>query len=166
MAEVYLSIGSNINRHKNIHSCLQQLQADFPDVVFSKIYETPAEGFDGSPFFNLAAKHTTKLSPQALDKHLKAIEDQHARARDRKSKKFSSRTLDIDLLLYDQENLHPQMDVPRDEIVHYPFVLFPLAEIAPNVTHPTLQKSIAELAKTSALKQDTLVEITLKKTSL
>lgn len=162
MAEVYLSIGSNINRHKNIHSCLQQLRADFPDIVFSKIYETPAEGFAGNPFFNLAAKHNTDLSPQDLDKHLKAIEDKHAR--DRNSKKFSSRTLDIDLLLYDQQNLHPDMDVPRDEIIRYPFVLFPLAEIAPNVMHPIWAKSIGELAATSTLKQDTLVEITLRQT--
>lgn len=163
MAEIYLSIGSNINRHKNIYSCLQQLQTDFPDIVFSKIYETPAEGFKGDPFFNLAAKHTTDLSPQDLDRHLKTIEDNHAR--DRKSKKFSSRTLDIDLLLYDQQNLHPAMDVPRDEIVRYPFVLFPLAEIAPNVIHPVLKKSMAELAKASTLKQDTLVEVTLQKPS-
>lgn len=161
MANVYLSIGSNINRRKNIHSCLQQLQADFPDIIFSKIYETPAEGFDGNPFFNLAAKLTTDLSPEALDQHLKAIEDQHAR--DRKSKKFSSRTLDIDLLLYDQLNLHPDMDVPRNEIIHYPFVLFPLAEIAPTVIHPTLQKSLAEIAATTTLKQDTLVEVSLEK---
>lgn len=162
MAEVYLSIGSNINRHKNIQSCLQLLQTDFPDIVFSKIYETPAEGFKGNPFFNLAAKLSTDLSPQDLDKHLKAIEDKHAR--DRNSKKFSSRTLDIDLLLYDQQDLHPNMDVPRDEIIRYPFVLFPLAEIASNVMHPILGKNIGQIADSSALKQDKLVEITLRQT--
>lgn len=163
MAEVYLSIGSNINRHRNITSCIQQLQADFPDIIFSKIYETPAEGFEGNPFFNLAAKHTTDLSPQDLDKHLKKLEDAHTR--DRKSQKFSSRTLDIDLLLYDQQNLHPEMDVPREEIIHYPFVLFPLAEIAPHVTHPIVQKTIGEIARTSLLSRKHLTEISLKSPS-
>jgi len=65
------------------------------------------------------------------------------------------------LLLYDQCILHPEMDLPRNEIIRYAFVLFPLAEIAANVIHPQYNKTIAELAKISALDVTTLKKIFL-----
>jgi len=149
MAQVYLSIGSNIDREKNIKSCLSILKQDYPDIIFSSIYETQAFGFKGDPFLNLAAYLQTELSPQAMESYVKSIEDKHARTRE--GKKFSSRTLDIDLLLYDQLILQPEMDIPRKEITRYDFVLIPLLEIAPNAIHPIAKKTIAELAKGSKL---------------
>lgn len=159
MAQIYLSIGSNIEREKNIRSCMQTLKRDYPDVVFSRIYETEAFGFEGDPFLNLAASLETPLSPDEVEKYLKSIEDQHARIRE--GAKFSSRTLDIDLLLYDQLDLHPDMDVPRNEITKYAFVLFPLAEIAPGVIHPQLHKTIAHLAAESGLDPSSLIPLKL-----
>ena len=160
MAQVYLSIGSNIDREKNIKSCLSFLTHDYPDIVFSSIYETEAFGFKGDPFLNLAAYLQTELSPQEVESYVKAIEDRHSRTRE--GKKFSSRTLDIDLLLYDQLILQPEMDIPRVEITRYDFVLFPLLEIAPHALHPISKKTIAELAEDSNLSKTNLKKIELQ----
>lgn len=159
MAQVYLSIGSNIDREHNIRSCLQHLEKAFGDIILSTLYETEAVGFDGDPFINLAASLTSNLSPKEIDLQLKEIENKHLRTRE--GNKFSARTLDIDLLLYGQLILHPEMDVPRNEIIKYAFVLFPLAEIAADFIHPEYQQSIAQLAKQSSLNTTSLKPITL-----
>ena len=156
-AKVYLNIGSNIDKDKNIQSCMKQLKKDYPDIVFSNIYETEAFGFDGDTFYNLAAGFTTELSVEAFEQYLKNIENQHARKRD--GVKFSSRTLDIDLLLYDDLMLQPERDIPRKEILKYPFVLFPLEEIAEDVIHPELKISIGEIAANSDLDRSDLKHV-------
>lgn len=156
-ATVYLNIGSNIERDKNIQSCMEQLKQDYPDVVFSNIYETEAFGFEGDAFYNLAAALTTELSIDDFEQYLKNIENQHARKRG--GEKFSSRTLDIDLLLYDDLVLQPDRDIPRNEILKYPFVLFPLVEIAADVIHPELGISIAEIAANSQLDHSELKHV-------
>jgi len=154
MAKVYLNIGSNIEREYNISACLQILRKDYPDVIFSRVYETEAFGFKGDAFYNLAAMLETTLSVEKFSAYLKHLEDCHARQRD--GVKFSSRTLDIDILLYDDLILQPEQDIPRKEILRYPFVLFPLEEIAPEVLHPELGISIAEIAAQSALDRNVL----------
>jgi len=157
MVAVYLDIGSNINRRENIQSCVNQLLHDFPDIRFSKAYESEALGFDGDSFYNISAGLETELSYPELKAYLKNIENQHARKRDKT--KFISRTLDVDILLYGDAILHPEFDVPRKEILKFPFVLFPLAEIAPDFIHPQEQKTIAELANLSKLDKNTLSEV-------
>ena len=157
MAQVYLSIGSNIDRENNIRSCLYHLEKTFGNITLSTFYETEAVGFDGDPFINLAAGLISNLKPQEIDIQLKEIENKHLRTRE--GSKFSSRTLDIDLLLYDQLILQPEMDVPRKEITKYAFVLFPLAEIAADFIHPEYQQTIASLAKQSTLNSTNLKPI-------
>lgn len=159
MALVYLSIGSNIDKQNNILSCMKQLAQDFPGIVFSKTYETEAVGFEGDNFYNLTAVLETSLTYSQASQHFKAIELNHARAR--KSAKFTSRTLDIDILLYDDLILQPDQDLPRAEITEYSFVLFPLAEIAPDTIHPIHKKSIRQLAEASTLDSDTLIPVQL-----
>ena len=157
MVAVYLDIGSNIKRRENIQSCVNQLLHDFPGIRFSKTYESEALGFEGDPFYNLSASLETELSYPDLQTYLKKIENQHARKRD--NTKFISRTLDVDVLLYGDSILQPEFDVPRKEILKFPFVLFPLAEIAPDIIHPQEQKTIAELANSSELDKNTLSEV-------
>jgi 2-amino-4-hydroxy-6-hydroxymethyldihydropteridine diphosphokinase len=159
VSQVYLSIGSNIDRETNIRSCMSSLKKKFPDIVFSKVYETPAFGFEGEAFLNLAAGFKTPLNVEDIETYLKTLETQHARKRD--AKKFSSRTLDVDLLLYDDLILHPEKDLPRKEITQYAFVLFPLAEIAAEFIHPELNVTIGDIAKASALNDKDLYEISL-----
>ena len=156
--KVFVDIGSNINREENIQSCVNQLRQDFSGIVFSKAYESESLGFDGDPFINITAGFETDLGYPDLKFHLKNIENKHARERSR-SNKYISRTLDIDVLLYGNQVLQPEYDVPRSEILKFPFVLFPLAEIAPDVIHPQQKVAISELAKATELKRNTLAEI-------
>lgn len=159
MANVYLSLGSNIEREANLCAAMQRLRQDFGDVVFSHVYETPAAGFAGEPFFNLAASLTTALSPTDLKHYLRELEQAHGRLRG--EEKFSSRTLDLDLLLYDDWNLQPIINLPHHDILSYAFVLFPLAEIAPTVMHPVLQRTIGEIASESTLSEAVMRLVTL-----
>jgi len=157
MVAVFLDIGSNINREANIQSCVDELINKFPDIFFSKSYESDAFGFEGDAFINLSAGFETDLSYPELKVFLKGIENQHARKRSKT--KFISRTLDVDVLLYGDQILHPDNDVPRAEILKFPFVLFPLAEIAADIVHPEQNKTIAELANESELDKNSITEV-------
>lgn len=159
MADVYLSLGSNIEREAHLCAAMQRLQQDFGQVVFSHVYETPAAGFAGAPFFNLAAGISTTLTPAALKNYLRELEQAQGRVRGKE--KFSARTLDIDLLLYADWNLQPHSNVPHHDVLTYPFVLFPLAEIAPSVMHPVLQRTIGEIARESTLSDAEMRRVTL-----
>lgn len=155
--EVYLDIGSNIDREKNIQSCVNELQTVFPDIVFSKAYESNAVGFKGDAFINLSARLHTQLSFDELNVYLKKLENKHARKRD--NEKFISRTLDVDILLFGDQVLQPDIDLPRAEILKFSFVLFPLSEIAGDFVHPIEKMKISELAKKSNLDKSTLTEV-------
>ncbi len=144
MACVYVSIGSNIDKQKNIAACLQELALHFTGLVLSPIYESESVGFDGDNFFNLVASFTTSLTVGELNKALKAIEDKHGR--ERSGPKFSGRTLDIDILTYDE--LVGDIDgvqLPRDEITKNAFVLLPMNDIAGEKLHPELKVSYSRL---------------------
>ena len=135
MSKVYVSVGSNIDRERNVERALADLRQTYGELEQSRTYETQAVGFDGDPFYNLVVAFNTDESPQDVAKYLRDIEDAHGR--DRTGGKFSSRNMDLDLLLYDdlvleEEGLH----LPRKEILEYAFVLKPLAEIAGEMKHP------------------------------
>ncbi len=157
MVTVFLDIGSNIDREVNIQSCVDQLRTDFEGVVFSKAYESEAFGFEGDPFINLSAKLDTDLSFDKLNAYLKTLENKHARKRD--NDKFIDRTLDVDILLYGDLILQPEKDLPRKEILKFPFVLFPLAEIAGDEIHPIEKISINEIVKNTNLDKNLIKEM-------
>ena len=144
MATIYISIGSNINPSENIQHALNDLHQTFGEITCSTHYESKSVGFDGENFINLVASAKTDMDVLVVADHLHKIEDQHGR--DRSGPKFSSRTLDLDLLLYDALVFEQgKLKIPRDEILFNAFVLCPLAELAPDLLHPIEQKRYAEL---------------------
>lgn len=144
MTRIYLSLGSNVDRHKNITAALDALANLFGELQISSVYESKSVGFDGSNFFNLVVGADTSLSITELSETLKRIEDNNGRKRN--GPKFSPRTLDIDILTYgDFIGIESGIELPRAEITKNAFVLLPLAEIAPDAFHPQLQKSYRDL---------------------
>lgn len=135
MPWVWVSIGSNIDRERMVKAAVTALRDTFGDIVLSPVYETPAEGFVGEPFYNLVAGFETTMKPGQLHSALREIEAANGRVRG--AEKFSARTLDIDALTYgNQVTDEGGKELPRDEIVKYAFVLQPLADVAPDEVHP------------------------------
>jgi len=144
MPKSYISIGSNIERNKNILASLHALEHHFGKLTISSIYESEPVGFTGDTFYNLVVGFNSDLGVKEVAKLLRQIELDNGRTRD--SQKFSARTLDLDLILYDDLILNEgRLQIPRDEIERYAFVLEPLAEIAPTLKHPISHLSYAEL---------------------
>jgi len=144
MAQIFVSIGSNIDRENNIRSGVQALYQSFGRLRLSSVYDSEAVGFEGDAFYNLVAHFDSDQTVQSVVAELRDIEDRHQRHRD--GPRFSSRTLDIDLLLYDDLVLDsPDLCLPRDEILQSAFVLAPLAEVAPILKHPLCGESYADL---------------------
>lgn len=146
MRKGYISIGSNIDKNKNIPASLEALKLHFGQLTISSIYESESVGFIGDTFYNLVVGFNSEFSVKEVAKILRQIELDNGRTRN--SQKFSSRTLDLDLILYDNLILNDgRLQIPRDEIERYAFVLEPLAEIAPDLKHPISDISYSDLWK-------------------
>jgi 2-amino-4-hydroxy-6-hydroxymethyldihydropteridine diphosphokinase len=144
MTQVYLSLGSNLDREKNIRAGLDALVEQFGELTTSRVYESESVGFKGSRFFNMVVGIKTDKTIAALSESLKKIEDDNGRIRS--GPKYSPRTLDIDILTYDDfVGLEAGVELPRGEITENAFVLLPLSELAPEAVHPVCQKSYADL---------------------
>ncbi len=143
MAQIFISIGSNINKEHYIKAALAILPQHFDNVIYSSVFESESVGFEGNNFYNLVAAATTNLPLEEVCARLKQIERDHGRTP--ADKKFSPRTLDLDLLFFDEVICDTPAQLPRDEITKNAFVLWPLAEIASDFIHPTVNLSIGEL---------------------
>lgn len=142
--QVYLSLGSNIDRDHNIRSGLKALEAAFGELAISPVYESEAVGFDGDAFYNLVVGIKTAMSVGELTACLKDMEKDHGRVRG--EKKFSSRTLDIDILTYGElTGTIDGVQLPRDEILKHAFVLKPLVDLAPDACHPETGETYREI---------------------
>lgn len=144
MVRVYVSVGSNVDSETNIVSALKQLNKNYGPIKRSDIYESIAVGFDGDNFLNLVVSFETNESVVDLNVALKKIEDQHGRLRN--APKFSARALDLDILTYGKSHgCIGGVQLPREEILKYAFVLKPLVDLAGEELHPLLKKTYASL---------------------
>lgn len=143
MVKVFLGLGSNVDAESNLRMATAELRSRFGDLILSPVYRSTALGFDGDDFLNLVVGLQTDLNPDEL---LVFIETVHTLAgRVRGPDRYTSRPLDIDLLLYgDLVDTDPPLRLPRSDILAHSFVLRPLSEIAPEFIHPETRRTIAE----------------------
>lgn len=143
MATVYLGLGSNVDVSKNLALGIDELRKAYGELRLSPVYRSAPVGFEGDDFLNLVVELQTEDSPQAIHDRVERIHDLAGRVRS--SNAFISRTLDIDLLLYDDLVLADgKIRVPRADVLDYGFVLRPLAELAPELRHPVTGLTMRE----------------------
>lgn len=140
---IYISVGSNIDKEKHTKAGLQGMYKAFGELTLSSVFESESVGFDGNNFYNLVVKASTSQSIEQVCKTLKQIEQDNKRQRG--EQKFAPRTLDLDLLLYDQQIIESPVIIPRPEVLYNAFVLRPLAEVAGDEVHPIVKKTYATL---------------------
>lgn len=144
MARAFIGVGSNVDRDNQIRTGIHRLRDMFGDILVSSVYESKAIGFEGENFYNLVVGIETESDAAELSGTLRAIEYEHGRVRN--ITRYSPRTLDLDLLLYNDLVRHDsEVDVPREDISKYAFVLCPLAEIAGELRHPETGESFADM---------------------
>ncbi len=150
LTQVYLGLGSNIERETHLRAGLDALASFLTDVRCSAVFESQPVGIKSGPFFNLVVSAFTELPLMELDRRLKFIEADNGRyAPDRKGL-----PLDIDVLLYgDLVGNFDGLVLPRAEILKNAFVLWPLSLMAPDRVHPEVGKTLAELWRDAQIDQ-------------
>jgi len=157
MISVFFLLGSNLgDRHSLLNQAIDHIASDIGQVIkTSSVYETQSWGKEGAPdYLNQVILVDTELSAQVILQKILDIESGLGRQR---AEKWGSRTIDIDILFYGQAVIdEPGLRIPHPELHKRRFTLEPLAEIAPEMLHPSLNKHILQLK--SELKDNLIVK--------
>lgn len=150
MSDLYLSIGGNLgNRTKNLFECIKHIQEQIGDIVkTSSIYESESWGFTHPRnFYNQALQVKTNLNANTILQKIQVIETHLGRIRSEKmTQSYEGRTIDIDILLFDNLVRHKKsLHIPHPHMQNRNFVMIPMVEIAENLIHPILGKTMKEL---------------------
>jgi 2-amino-4-hydroxy-6-hydroxymethyldihydropteridine diphosphokinase len=142
---IYISLGSNLgDRLANLRNAMTNISPEVKAVAKSSIYETEPWGYSDQPsFLNQIIKANTDLAPFDLLAFFKEIEVSMGR---QETFRFGPRLIDLDILFYDDLVLNtPKLTIPHPRIIERAFVLIPLVEIAPDLYHPVIGKTIQQL---------------------
>ena len=149
MATLYLSLGTNLgDRQSNLETARTLIGQRIGTVqAASGVMETEPWGFDSpNSFLNMALVVKTELSPMEALKATQAIEKEMGRTRKSRNSHYSDRIIDIDLIMYDNQVTDlPRLKIPHPLMHLRRFVLEPLSEIAPELVHPILHKTVTEM---------------------
>ena len=141
---VFVAAGSNVEPEKNLERACAEIAHIWPDASFSRAYRNVAVGFDGPDFINLVVGFQAAQPLGSVIERLRGIETNCGRPR--YAPKWASRTMDLDVLMYgDVVEQTSEYTLPRPDLLKRPYMLGPLAEIAPETVHPVAGRTIGEL---------------------
>ena len=147
MPEVFVAAGSNVEPESSLRKALDALERLYAPLTVSPAYRNKAVGFDGADFINLVIGFSTTDSLIDVRRNLQSVEALCGRAPD--APKWAPRSMDLDILLYDDVvSDEPGFLLPRPDLVKRPYMLKPMADIAPDRMHPLLQKTMRQLWET------------------
>lgn len=160
MPRVYLSLGSNVEPEKHLRIAVRELRRRHGELDVSPVYRSKAVGFDGDDFLNLVVACDVDCTLRSLVDEIEAIHDLAGRRRG--GARFAPRTLDVDVLMHGRlVTPGPPLELPRPDVLRYGFVLKPLADLAPDETHPVTGRTFAEHWRTLARDGDGLHRVEL-----
>lgn len=144
MPQVYVAAGSNIEPERHLTLAVAELERQFTGMRFSPWYRNTAVGFDGEDFINFVAGFPTELPVNQVLQRLRAIETLCGRPRE--APRWAPRSMDLDVLLFgDLVCQEPHLKLPRPDLLKRAYMLGPLADLAPDLVHPTEKRTIGEL---------------------
>lgn len=144
MPEVFVAAGSNVEPLKYLCCALQEIERGFGALCISPAYRNQAVGFEGDDFINLVVGFHTRLPVREVRERLQAIEVMCDRPSG--APKWAPRTMDLDILLYgDLISDEPGLLLPRPDLLRRPYMLKPMADIAPELRHPLSNLTMLEL---------------------
>ncbi len=144
MPQVYVAAGSNIDPESNLRRAQEELVRTFGSLRVSPWYRNAAVGFAGQDFINFVFGFATALDVHAVQGKLREVETSCGRPPN--APKWAARAIDLDILLYGEQVLdEPQLKLPRPDLLVRPYMLGPLADIAPDLRHPTRGQAISQL---------------------
>jgi 2-amino-4-hydroxy-6-hydroxymethyldihydropteridine diphosphokinase len=144
MPRVFVAAGSNVDPEGNLAMAAREMARAFPDIRFSPWYRNRAVGFEGEDFINFVTGFTTDLPIRDVQARLQAIEEQCGRPRG--APRWAPRAMDLDILLCDDLVCdEPGLKIPRPDLLKRAYMLGPMADLAPQVMHPTEHVTIGEL---------------------
>ena len=141
---VFVAAGSNVEPEKNLVQACALIRHTWPDAQFSRAYRNVAVGFDGPDFINLVTGFSAARPLEYVIEKLRGIETHCGRPR--YAPKWASRTMDLDVLLFgDRVEKTADYTLPRPDLLKRPYMLGPLAELAPEVMHPVVHRTVGDL---------------------
>lgn len=144
MVDVYVAAGSNVAPERNLHLAAKEIAQTFPGTRFSNAYKNAAVGFEGEDFINFVVGFSTDWPVEDVVAELQRIEGLCGRTRD--APKWAPRSMDLDILLFGDRICDlPGLVLPRPDLLKRPYMLGPMAELAPDFIHPTRLSTMAKL---------------------